>query len=226
MGCDYIGMINVLVMTGTVNVNGCEQLVRADACTRAVDYYIAVRWFLENTGLRLVFVENSGHNLQFLEGLQKGYPERLELLSFLGNNFPRHWGKGYGERVALNYAIEYSKFLERETYFGKMTGRLYIENMGEILQILDSWRDQDIDFVVMVNTVGETSMICTEFLVARKDYFYEEINRLEMDDSRGRIFENGIAEIVNKNPGRSKMINREFVKIRGFQGTSNKEYVK
>ena len=58
---------------------------------------------------------------------------RVGSLTFEGNEEAQHKGKGYGEGRILEHAVRHSRCIERAGTFYKVTGRLYGENIAEII---------------------------------------------------------------------------------------------
>lgn len=75
---------------------------------RLQQYKEALDWYLENTGYKILLVENSGFG--FSDCYQKQINEgRLELLCYNGNDYDRTRGKGYGEATIIGVWL-YSLF--------------------------------------------------------------------------------------------------------------------
>ncbi|RYZ23735.1 MAG: hypothetical protein EOO10_20840 [Chitinophagaceae bacterium] len=66
----------------------------------------------------MLFVENSGADVSplFQEEINNG---RLEVITFIGNNYDRKLGKGYGEIRIIEKALNDSCFLKNADFFNK-----------------------------------------------------------------------------------------------------------
>lgn len=85
----------VLLLTATVNTNGCSMLARTDAKTRQDDYAQTLTYYLEETAHPIVLVENSGHDLEFLRRL----PCVARALAFASPSDAAAQGRADGKRA-------------------------------------------------------------------------------------------------------------------------------
>ena len=58
---------------------------------------------------------------------------KVSWLSLDLNNYPRKWGKGYGEMLLMDRAIQYAHDIMGAKYVCKVTGRFAIKNIGKML---------------------------------------------------------------------------------------------
>ena len=124
-----------LVLAATIDPRGMADLTVADKLAREGQYletfsfYLAQRWTA-----KIVFIENSGHDLSKFIDLALNYPAvETELISCNLNDFPREFGKSYGEMQMLDYAVDNSSLLAGSDGFIKVTGRLRILNLNKLL---------------------------------------------------------------------------------------------
>lgn len=123
----------VVLLTACVNPGNMVNTVLKDAGIRRRQYIEALEFYLTQTDYLIVFVENTKENFSnlFKDYIDSG---RLEYITFQGNNHLYcDRGKGYGEAIILEYALEHSKFLQRCEYVVKITGRLKLLNLKKIL---------------------------------------------------------------------------------------------
>lgn len=127
-------MNQILFLTACVNPKGMAYTKLSNPEIRLQQYKEALDWYLENTGYKILLVENSGYG--FSDCYQKQINEgRLELLCYDGNDYDRTRGKGYGEAAILEYGITHSEFLKSapQNYrLVKITGRLLCLNINEL----------------------------------------------------------------------------------------------
>lgn len=123
----------VLLLTACINPNRMVFTQLTDVDERRAQYIASLQFYLANTDTKIVFVENSGCDLSplFMDDIKKG---RLEILSFNGNEYDRTIGKGYGEALIIQYALEHSIFISNNSRVIKVTGRLQCKNIKEILE--------------------------------------------------------------------------------------------
>ena len=130
--------MSILIVTGTVSPpEGLNATVLMDPSERERQYIVSLKWFIEESDFyKIVFCENSNAalDLSALEILAQEHGKLFEYISFEGDvEKIRKCGKGYGEGQIIDYALDHSKLVEGEDYFYKITGRIIIKNINEIL---------------------------------------------------------------------------------------------
>lgn len=123
---------NVILLTGCINPNGMTQTVLQNPEIRKEQYIAAIGYYLSNTQLPIVFVENSNTDIssEFQKEVNDG---RIEFVVFNGNDFNKKRGKGYGEALMIQYALEHSVLLNRNgASIVKITGRLICQNINSV----------------------------------------------------------------------------------------------
>ena len=187
-----------LLLTATIKVK--EDMVfttRKDTNTRLNDYKQALTLWLAHPDIKsLVLVENSGSDISELREIANQTPEKnVEFLSFKVPELDGSLGKGYGEMICLQYAIEHSQLLARSPQFVKVTGRYFLRNATDFLHFADSRRDAAIICDMLLNLTWADSRVfagTTDFL---RNYLFplkEEVN-----DSQGSNFEHVLARAVH-----------------------------
>jgi hypothetical protein len=126
-------MATTLLLTSTVNVGQCMNVVRKNSKDRENDYYTAINKFLTNTSLNLVWIDNSNADTTFLQPLKDKFPDRLETLVFDGNETSKTLGKGHSERETIKYGILNSRYRSETKYWIKVTGRVFIKDIDNVL---------------------------------------------------------------------------------------------
>ena len=94
----------------------------------AIDYYRRIT--------HLVFCENTNYIFDYsiLKEKARSNGKVLEVLSFLGDYSEIQLrGKGYGEGEIIQYALTHSHFLKECQSFYKLTGRLEVKNMNQVI---------------------------------------------------------------------------------------------
>lgn len=119
-----------------------KQLILRDVNERLGQYEESIR-FLLNSGAfsKVIFCENSNYGTDEISGLWKVAESngvQMELLSFQGNTDEAciH-GKGYGEGEIMKYVFLHSQIALTEPYFVKITGRLKVDNIRDIVIRMD-----------------------------------------------------------------------------------------
>lgn len=128
------------IITGTIRpASQMRQLVLRDEEERLKQYEEGIRFLIDSGAFtKVVFCENSNfgtEKLSYLVQKAKNAGVELEVLSFQGNveDACVH-GKGYGEGEIMSYAFSHSSLLKTEAYFVKITGRLKIDNIEDIVK--------------------------------------------------------------------------------------------
>ena len=130
-------MKHVILLTSCVNPNGMPLTALSDINDRKQQYLDALRFYVNNTSLPIVYVDNSNVNIKEYNVFSNIAEDRLELLSFDGNHDKEH-GKGFGELEIIDFAINHSRIINNNKNVSliKITGRLIIVNVATILKQL------------------------------------------------------------------------------------------
>lgn len=187
-----------LLLTATIRVNDDVVFTaRTDASDRLNDYKRALELWLAHPKVQsLVLVENSGWDLSELRRIAEGSPEKhVEFLSFTAPAFDGSLGKGYGEMICLQYAMEHSRLLTESARIIKVTGRYFLTNATDFMEFVESRRDAEIICDLLLNLTWADSRIfaagpefLTKYLFPLKD---------EVNDSRASNFEHVLARAVH-----------------------------
>lgn len=222
----------VLILTATINppVN-CPALLRSDPAVRLNDYCEALKYYLSLSSKsinRIIFVENSDSNLETLMNIEKHtkHNKLVEFIPFLGgNNFPPKYGKGYGEMLMLNYALDNSKIISGNELFWKATGRLILLNIESLIQNAPKSYDIYCDLHDSFRAIG------LEFFFDPRFYSftmkgYNKYLRLEADKLRYAHIEHLFYHIIKNgvHTGEIAPRFRDQPFISGYNGATNKYY--
>lgn len=129
----------LLIITGTIAPAAeTEFLKLRDAGERLKQYKESVSFFIKSGVFsKIVFCENSNYGTAQLADLAvqaEQYKVQLELLSFQGDTEKvKQHGKGFGEGEIMEYVFKNSRLLEKETVFMKITGRMTVDNIADIV---------------------------------------------------------------------------------------------
>lgn len=125
-------------MTATIAPSpAMGETLRSDATVRLQDYCRALRWYLalpDETIDRIVLLENSGSELAPFAELASsmGTGKQLELIS-TSADAPPELGKGYAESLMIEEGLSRSRLLPPDSIFWKVTGRLRVLNLPELI---------------------------------------------------------------------------------------------
>jgi hypothetical protein len=187
-----------LLLTATIKVK--EDVVftaRKDPNTRLNDYKQALTLWLAHPDIKsVVLVENSGSDLSELREIAEKTPEKhVEFLSFAVPEFDGSLGKGYGEMICLQHAIEHSRLLARSSRFVKVTGRYFLRNATDFLHLVGIRRDAEIICDMLLNLTWADSRIFAATPDFLRTYLFPL--RDEINDSGGSNFEHVLARAVH-----------------------------
>ncbi len=123
-----------LVMTASVNPNGMQGISKESTENREVQYIQTLSFYAQNPHItKILFVENSAHDLSHIKASIPN-PEKVTFLSLDENNYPRAWGKGYGEFLLMDRVYDYLTAQSEDGIIVKVTGRFPILNIDTMLK--------------------------------------------------------------------------------------------
>ena len=215
----------VLLLTACIDPRNVVAVARRDITIRLEDYKLALKHWLKDRNIKkIVFCENSGHDLKELQNIyhnENQFNTQVEFLLFEGQNFPSHLGKGYGEMGIISFAVQNSQLISRAVYVLKVTGRLYIPNIGQLLKHIDCSQSIDIYCDLRKNlTSADSRLFCAS--VNFLQHYLIPMQEL-INDSEGVYFENILSRAVHlamSDGLRWAMLPRAHA-MRGIAGTSN-----
>lgn len=208
-------MKKVILLTGCINPNGMSFTQLNNPCERQKQYIDAIHFYLSKTTCKIVFCENSNTDIKpYIKNAQ----DRLEILTFSGNQNKQR-GKGYGEAEIIEYALHHSTFIQDNIIIIKITGRLIVNN---ILQLLKSIRYKH-DFVTCLFH-SDLKFADSRIFCGTISFFKELLkNKNKMDDEQGVFFEHILASTVLDSSVCFLPFSEEPC-ITGFSGTTGKLY--
>lgn len=201
----------VVLLTMTIDTNNCSYSNRNNIDERIDDYYKVIEYFLNDTNLDIVIVENSNHDIGKLNDIINN--DRIEFLQFNGNNYNRHLGKGHGEKLIINYAIECSTKLKHCNYIFKLTGRYKID-----YTLIKDFIHNDYVIYDVLHIKYDKFTFSGMFKIPKQDYI-NHISKRIIRNERHLMFENHLYNIVsNKN-----IIKLKDIGLIAINGTTNKD---
>lgn len=176
----------ILLLTACVNPNGMSFTKIQDTNLRLSEYISAIFWYLKNTSLPIVVCENTLYDFSndFEDYLSSG---RLELLCFNGNGYERSLGKGYGEALIIDYAIKHSKLITEKSIIIKITGRIIINNIRDIIIDCNNQNNIYADAFLIDGRMQAASRIFISPYLFLTNYFLSNLSSL--NDSKYYYFE-------------------------------------
>lgn len=184
-----------ILLTAAIDTKGVMFIKRSDPKIREGDYLNSLKQWLTATDYRIVFCENSGYDLTKIRECCGQFGKgRCEILSFEGNDYPKEFGKGYGEMKALQYACQNSQFIRESDYVVKATGRYYVKNIKKILDRLIIR-----DFFVAGDLKENLEVTDSRVFVSKPKFILDFLTARmnELNDSKGVYFEHILARAIH-----------------------------
>ncbi len=209
-----------ILLTACVNPGGMSFTALQDVKIRERQYEEALDFYLNNTNVPIVFIENTGcdFSVKYHSYIQEG---RLECLTFNGNDYDKKLGKGYGEYKILMYADSHSEILRSSQYVMKITGRIKVLNVNDLLCSKWLMLDhvfrcdfRDVDYLWSMVFIIETHRLMDIF----------RADGAKLNDTQGVYFEHILYEGLLKD---KEVLAIPFFRspdIDGICGTSNRPY--
>lgn len=209
----------VLLLTATVNPGIKVYTKLIDPEIRKKQYIEAINFYLYNTDAKIVVCENSGYDLSpFIKTY--GLEERIEFLTFNGNFFNPKFGKSFGEANIIRYAFDNSQLLKNECFFIKITGRVKVINIKDILRQAYKLRDEN-TISIELSYFNYAKSVC---FVTSKKWMNKTFNKYlhRLNDSILFNFEKMLFKSILDSP--KIKIKKCLAIIDGISGTENLPY--
>jgi hypothetical protein len=218
----------VLLLPGAIDIKGLgvPSMNIVDIEVRLSQYLNSIEYAILHykTISEIVFVENTGYKYDY-SGLQEQATrngKKLEIISFRGDYSKIiQKGKGFGEGESIKYALDKSDILKRCNQFFKLTGRLIVKNMDEIVETTRSASS----FIYHPKTIYRIykDHIETYFYKVDKKVYVEYLidAHQDIDESDFRYLEHVFYEKLSFLDFRSF---KTVPLISGFSGTSGNPY--
>jgi hypothetical protein len=181
-----------LILTATINVDNIPRVYPADKSVREDQYIKTLIYYLQNHPKvkKIIFIENSASSLERLkQAAQKNtYQKEIEFISIDTNLSHGHRGKGFGECLLVQQGLKQSELITKVTHFGKITGRICLVNLTQILEMLPAIFDCACDYKdlgykikkILFNQKGK-EFCDTRFIIFSKDFYYSHVETLHID---------------------------------------------
>lgn len=184
-----------LLLTATIDVADTPFVTRRDPASRAADYGRALSFYVQNPQVQhIVFCENSGADLGFLEKLTQRNGKHVEFMSAPRDSMTSSRGKGFGELSILEHVIRHSNAAHLGMRFLKVTGRYSLTNLQTFAQAYGSGPECDVmcDLSAMLTyadsrVFGFTSEFLVQYLLPLRD---------RINDHEGSYLEHVLADAV------------------------------
>lgn len=210
----------VILLTACVNPDGMPFTVLNDASERLRQYRKALEFYLTESSYPIVFCENTlcDFSDDYKNYINKG---RLEFITFDGNKFDKTKGKGYGEAIIMEEAFRRSKLIAENNFIVKITGRLLVRNISQLIT------DNKRTLTQTIQTFSpKNNMIDSRFTVCPKSFYINDFlsRKEQINDTKGKYFEHVLHDTLLS---RRSFVYIPFLRvplIEGVSGSSGKEY--
>lgn len=217
----------VLIITGSIApAVDDSQLVVKDQVQRLQQYMDSITFLLQSKAFhKVVFGESSHYPKESLEQLFKIAEEndvQFEYLTFSGNaGKVRLQGKGYGEGEIMDYVFTHSELIKGEADFMKITGRLKVDN---ILDIVKRCKPGHLYFNIPNRTIRE--WYDTRVYAMPAELFTQSFQKeyVHVDDEKGKYLEVVYTEQIKNKQLKVKNFPR-YPRIVGKSGSTGAQYV-
>lgn len=231
-----------LVLTASIDIKGMPKAYPTVAEQRQEDYYNSLQYYVQNHPKiqKLIFIENSGWPLDRVKQAVENnpYDKKIEFISLNCNDFPRKLGKGYGECLLIEEGLTQSNLIKTVTHFAKITGRIYLKNITQVLTSLQEpfdclcdYKDQGWRLRRLLGQKDVGPHCDTRFLVFSQEFYQKIIKPLHQKHKDGTVFycfyiETQFYEAIKKSEDTYRVITRfkvepDFRGIAGHWGGKN-----
>ncbi len=186
----------VILLSACVNPDGMSYTLLSNPEIRQKQYLEALEYYLTHTPYSIVVCENT--QTRFIPStMLDTYADRLEFLTFDGNRFDKTLGKGYGEAIIIEHALNHSVFCKDADYIIKITGRLIIRNFQTLLSSGFLFHSPLRKYVI-ADMHTPLTMCNSFFLVAHKEFWQNYFcpAKEKLNDSRNFTFEHLLAQKI------------------------------
>ena len=214
-----------IILTACIKPENIPFLERSSEHERLEDYKKSFNLWCENDHVKkLIFIENSGYDLNYLEIKSKEYKNKnIEIISInLNNTFDKNLGKGYGEYLCLRSILEKSRLFNEGNYFLKVTGRYYLKNYKNLYKEIIK-KKLDVGVYLKDNLKYADSHVFTGSNFFLENFVIPETSKT--NDTKGIYFENCLAKATLKGINSNLKFGHleTYPDIYGIIGTNNKK---
>ena len=185
------------------------------------------RWATETSFRKLVIVDNTNTKILSQPEVDHltDYGVEVEQICTIANPEVRLRGTSFGISEIYETAISESRLIDESTHFAKITGRLFVENTGDLLSKIDEHSSYLIRWLSKGLFRFKPGRFDERFAIYNKKFYIDELLPLksEMDDSKDRWIE----IVYNEKLENHKNLIRDFnvyPRIVGISGHYGKPY--
>lgn len=219
-----------LLLTATIEVHNKDLVKRNDTLVRLSDYEGALRLWLnkQKTLKKIIFAENSGYSLESLKKIaEEENPQRIDV-EFISVP-PTPGGDvniGLGELSIIEFALSHSRLLQTSSHFLKVTGRVFIKNIDQMIQTFPiefhmiSFFSENLNYVDSVIVGFHTQCYQERIGNEAKEQMIHPNGRMDFERALAKAFHKAIANDFRWYPFSIIPV------VCGMSGTKNTSYTK
>ena len=219
-------MKTILLITAAIDITKFQVpfTMLTELNIRLLQYINSLEYAIEhyNRVNHIIFCDNTGYEYDYSE-LQKKAEQKgktLEIIIFRGNyQLIQEKGKGYGEGEIIKYALNNSEALQNSIFFYKLTGRIMIKNMD---QLMDSTL-ADNAFIFLSNRKGNYDRARTLLYKVNTSFYRQFLMDayMEVNDHQQHYLEHAFYERLANIPIHSF---RKYPDFTGLQASTGRTY--
>ncbi|HMM01548.1 MULTISPECIES: hypothetical protein [unclassified Dysgonomonas] len=218
--------MRILLLTGSINAKLASPVMTkiVNIEDRRNQYLNTIKRYIKESDFdTIIFCENtkSDFSVEECQNLADEYGKQIEFIFFLGNvSSINRQGKGFGDGECIEYAINHSKYLQDDSVcFYKVTGRLFIENINDILK--NSSKDENYFYRLGFKAL----YVGTFFFKVQVRFFKEKLIKeyINVNDSVGKYLEIIYYDVLIKEKVRSF---NPYPYIYSLSGSTGEPYLK
>lgn len=177
-----------------------------------------------NRKVKVVICDGSGFDFADYQDEINALFNEVEILSFLNSEKEVALkGKGFGEGEIVEYALKNSAILSGYQHFAKLTGKLWVENLMEIINSYNNFAA----FLPTLARYDNPICIDTRFYITSKKFYFENLinvhNRVE-DLNRIHLEDVFFSTFKNNNFKVDEIVMNKYPEIFGCSGSTGKLY--
>jgi hypothetical protein len=181
-----------LILTATINVDNLPRAFPSDKGVREAQYIETLTYYLHHHPQvkKIIFIENSASSLENLQQASQNNPDQkqVEFISLDTNLSYGNKGKGFGECLLIQEGLKQSELIKTVNYFAKITGRIRLVNLSNILATLPhdfdcvcDYKDQGYKIKNLLLKTNNAPFCDTRFIVFNKNFYQENLETLHRD---------------------------------------------
>lgn len=189
---------SILFLTACVHPNGMIDTKLQDGDIRLKQYLEAIDFYLQHTTLKILVVENTEVDIGSFYNEEIGM-DRMECLTFNGNDFDKKLGKGYGEGLIIDYAFKHSQFIKCCRFIIKVSGRHKVLNINKLIFLSEPFLNRNENLIVC-EVSKKKRFAKSDFFISAKSFYISFLiaDLKRVNDSQSIWFEHVLFDCIER----------------------------